>query len=210
MRWRPFTGCGKIRPVSEGSRIFLWYGLDKLKNEIFLKNQDDEDEVTPKDSLDAMSKEDLLADLFADLTSFNEDSARKPSQVPTEAESLSYENCRDILLPAFEAGPENGLHHFAVFNNRKAVKNSGVIKLENFEKRIGTRMSGTTPTICSAPPWPSTRRTRPPWSITPAAERSHRCGPIGCQMRIGSTGLIRRWNRTERWRINFHLPLRIS
>lgn len=135
-------GLRKIRPVSEGSRIFLWYGLDKLKNEIFLKNQDDEDEVTPKDSLDAMSKEDLLADLFADLTSFNEDSARKPSQVPTEAESLSYENCRDILLPAFEAGPENGLHHFAVFNNRKAVKNSGVIKLENFEKRIGTRMSG--------------------------------------------------------------------
>ena len=54
---------------------------------------------------------------------------------------MSFEDCKDILRRAFEAGPENNKFHFAIFNNRKSMKKSGLIELDCFENRIGTRMS---------------------------------------------------------------------
>lgn len=125
----------KIRPSGE-NQIFLWYGLEKLKNDIFLMNQEEDDEIR-----EPMSASDKLDDLFATLQFMTQPETPKKVEVPAGAENLSYENCRDILLTAFDAGPENGYHHFAIFNNRKAVKNAGMIKLEQFEKRFGTRMS---------------------------------------------------------------------
>ena len=36
----------KIRPTPGMNTIYIWYGLDKLKNELFLLNQDNEVEST--------------------------------------------------------------------------------------------------------------------------------------------------------------------
>ena len=65
------------------------------------------------------------------------------SNVPiaTANELPSYDDCVAIMRQAFEAGPENGHFHFVIFNNNKGLKKSNVIVLENFENRIGTKMS---------------------------------------------------------------------
>lgn len=134
----------RIRPVSDGSIIYLWYGLDKLKNEIFLLNQDDEDENETENfaSANTQSLENMIADCSDFFQSIiSQSGEHKRPRVPTDVEALSYEDCQSILMTAFDVGPENNHFHFVIFNNRKAMKKSGLIKLENFENRIGTRMS---------------------------------------------------------------------
>lgn len=128
----------KIRPVRDGKRIYLWYGLEKLKNELFLLKQDEnESEIVPEKT---NSKEEMLTDLMSYLTELN---GVEHSNVPiaTANELPSYDDCVAIMRQAFEAGPENGHFHFVIFNNNKGLKKSNVIVLENFENRIGTKMS---------------------------------------------------------------------
>ena len=133
----------KIRPAPGRNTIYLWYGLDKLKNEIFLMNQDDDDEeVAPSGSGENMSKEDMIADLMNFLAEINPPAASAAKKEPAAGSDLSYEDCRGILRQAFEVGPENNHYHMVLFNNYKALKKSGLIELANFENRLGTRMSG--------------------------------------------------------------------
>lgn len=127
----------KIRPTPGRNRIYIWYGLDKLKNEIFLLDQEEEagDEALSTPT----TREDLVTDLMGFLAELNGEAS--PSKRDSEGSKLSFEDCKDILRRAFEAGPENNKFHFAIFNNRKSMKKSGLIELDCFENRIGTRMS---------------------------------------------------------------------
>ena len=127
----------RIHPTPGKNKIFIWYGLEKLKNEMFLLDQD-------KEEVDALSqspttREELVSDLFGFLMEINGQSS--PSEQRTESNNLSFNDSKDILKRAFEAGPENNMLHFAIFNNWKSMKKSGLIELDCFENRIGTRMS---------------------------------------------------------------------
>ena len=130
----------KVRP-SRHKMVYLWYGLDKLKNEIFLLEQDEEDEQGQASDVPALALNDLMMDLASFLSEVNgaEVSTKKKS---APGDALSFEDCRGILLQAFEMGPENGQHHFAIFNNYRGMKKCGIVELESFEHRIGCRMSG--------------------------------------------------------------------
>ena len=136
--FKAISSLKKIRPNYEQNTVFCWYGLEKLKNEIFLMDQDDDlQEDTPDKSSENMSKEELLADLKSYLAGINGLSESKPKF----SETLNYEDCCRILKQAFEVGPENNIYHMVIFNNFKAIKKSGMINLESFENRIGSRMS---------------------------------------------------------------------
>lgn len=131
----------KIRPNNCGNTIYIWYGLDKIKNEIFLLNQDDED-VEVACSTPPATREEMMLDLMGFLADIN-GKAKTTTSLPNSSEGsdLSYENCKDILRQAFEVGPENNQFHFAIFNNYKSLKKSGMIEIGNFENRMGSRMS---------------------------------------------------------------------
>ena len=126
----------KIRPQYDSATVYLWYGLDKLKNELFLLEQEEEEERNQVD----MSKEDMIADLMGLLSDFNFDDSGKQTSIRGE-EQLTFEECRKILRQNFESGPENNHFHMVLFNNYKGLKKSGVIELDDFENRIGSRMS---------------------------------------------------------------------
>ena len=134
------AGLSKIRPTPGRNTIYIWYGLDKLKNELFLMNQDDEEEEIPAEKPAPVSREEMREDLMgflAEITGKKESGSKKAPL----SDDLSFDNCKDILRQAFEVGPENNKLHMIIFNNRKAMKKSGLIEMDNFENRIGTRMS---------------------------------------------------------------------
>ena len=134
------AGLKKIRPTPGRNTIYIWYGLDKLKNELFLMSQDENDEATPEVKPTSASREDLMADLMGFLTDITENTTTVSKEVPV-SDNLTFDDCKNILRQAFEVGPENNKLHMIIFNNRKAMKKSGFIDMDNFENRIGTRMS---------------------------------------------------------------------
>ena len=136
-------GMKKIRPTPGRNTIYIWYGLDKLKNELFLLQQDNEENESPLEAIPAnpASREDLMADLMGFLSDLNGTSETKSNSFTVSDEELSFDNAKNILKQAFEVGPENNMLHMAIFNNRKSMKKCGLIDLDNFENRIGTRMS---------------------------------------------------------------------
>lgn len=139
------TELRKLKPLSGHRRIYLWYGLDKLKNELFLRQQDAEDEGDMENGAPQTKKPENLESMIDDLMSFM-DGMNLETNVPTKpaptAPTLSIEECRHILSRLFEEGPENDYYSFLVFNNNKALRRSKMVDLSAFEHRIGTRMSG--------------------------------------------------------------------
>lgn len=127
----------RIRPTPGYNTVYVWYGLEKLKNEIFLMNQDKEDSV---EEIQEQNSDDLVADLMSFLSEINNES-KSSSSITSIGDELSFENCQNILKQAIEVGPENNKFNFVVFHNRKSMKKTGMIDLENFENRIGSRMS---------------------------------------------------------------------
>ena len=130
----------KIRPNVNGNTIYIWYGLDKIKNELFLMNQSDEETEEPVEEPD-LSREEMLDDVFNFLEEINANAGSKTYSSNSEEKDLSYEDCKSILRQAFEMGPENNHYHVVIFNNYKSLKKSGMIELDNFENRVGSRMS---------------------------------------------------------------------
>lgn len=133
-------GLRKFRPTGGANTVYIWYGLEKLKNEIFLLNQDEEEEDAQPVAAPA-SREDLLADLDAFLSEITRGNKDNVKQVTAPAEDLTFDECKEILRQAFELGPENNKFHMVIINNWKAMKKTGLIDLEYFENRIGTKMS---------------------------------------------------------------------
>lgn len=134
------AGLRKIRPTPGKNTIYIWYGLDKLKNELFLMHQDEEPEDISKIKPVTASREDLMADLMGFLTEITENTASANQKI-LQSDNLTFDDCKNILRQAFEVGPENNKLHMVVFNNRKSMKKTGFIDTDNFENRIGTRMS---------------------------------------------------------------------
>ena len=127
----------KIRPIDDNRNIYIWYGLDKLKNEIFLAEQDEEEtiiETTPSSS-------DSLDDLMNLLAEMNGNSTAISTSKSNNEDKISYEESAKIIRVAFEVGPENSHHHLVIFNNYKSLKKSGLINLDNFDYRIATKIS---------------------------------------------------------------------
>ena len=131
----------KIRANGIENTIYIWYGLDKIKNEIFLLNQDAEDtSETPSSS--PATRQEMMEDLLGFLADINgAANTTKSSSNSGDSFELTYDDCKAILRQAFEVGPENNQYHIAIFNNFKSLKKSGMIELDNFENRIGSRMS---------------------------------------------------------------------
>ena len=132
----------RIRPNYETRTIYLWYGLDRLENELFLAQQEG-DIGSPRIEGDrAKTPQTALDDLTDFLNSLNSTpgSAGGESLAASESE-LDFSDCRSIIRQAFERGPENNLYHLAIFNNRKGMKKSGMVDLSDFDNRIGSKMS---------------------------------------------------------------------
>lgn len=134
-----------IKPQDGECSIYVWYGLDKLKNEIFLLNQEEEEHLERKDSkLVSIEKPNESADeLLAQLMGLlgNENKQGENSNDAASNEILSYEEYSRILNRLFDAGPENGYYNLVVFPNVKSMKRSRIIPQECFEHRIGSKMS---------------------------------------------------------------------
>lgn len=137
----------RIRPSYDHNYVYIWYGLDKLRNELYLLEQDDEEdqrEETGKiDEPAGESVEDLLKDYMAFLTpkiSQAQESSRASSSGSTDA-PLDFETCKKILSGLFDIGPENNYHSIVIFNNKKTMSKSGLIQSNDFDNIIGTKMS---------------------------------------------------------------------
>lgn len=125
------------RNVNE-NEIYIWYGIDKLKNELFLFNQENEEQE--EDSVN-QSDSNAVEDFLNYLNKLDETTDNKTKKTFSDDDIPDFEECKDILKQAFEMGSENNQFHMVIFNNNKVLKKSNVIRLENFENRIGTRMS---------------------------------------------------------------------
>ena len=140
----------RIKPVYGQNVVYLWYGLDKLKNEIFLRMQDDEEtENTPNETnnlnFEASPDEDMDA-LIAEAAKAIEEANtefRKPVAriVLSKDDILPYDQCISILKTAYDAGPENGIFNFVLFNNYKSMDRSKIISRDSFENIVSTKIS---------------------------------------------------------------------
>lgn len=130
----------KIRPSYETNTIYVWYGLDKLKNELFLMKQENADDPIQEAVEPSLTREDMAADIMSFIGELTKSAPTEGVSV-NRPDELSFDDCKNILRQAFEVGPENNKFHMVIFNNNKSMKKSGFIELDNFENRIGTRMS---------------------------------------------------------------------
>ena len=131
-----------IIPSDEGSRVYLWYGLDKLKNVLFLRRQAKENvSVEEKRSGHVEIDEAFLAGFLkaTDITKPLEDIAAHAA--PKQGPDISIEDCIHIVQNSVENGPENGIKHFMIFNNVKGMTKSGFVKLGFFEMRMSSTVS---------------------------------------------------------------------
>lgn len=138
-------GLKKFKPVKNGRVIYLWYGMQKLKNLIFLNSQDEDEEETPSSKIDIFSDKipeitDPIAELKNTLLMLGSGGSNKPEDKKF-GDSLDYSDCQAIMQKLEEYGPENNRYCFMVFNTLKGVTKSKIAKIENYEYRIGLKMS---------------------------------------------------------------------
>lgn len=132
----------KIRPNYETRTVYLWYGLDRLENELFLAQQEGSDYAMPTMGEQAKTQQSALDDLTSFLAGLDSPANHGEAQIaPDDRSDISFADCKTIIRQAFERGPENNQYHLAIFNNRKGMKKSGMVDLSDFDNRVGTKMS---------------------------------------------------------------------
>lgn len=124
--------------------VYFWYGLEKIKNEMFLSEKQSNSVEKVVDN--NVSKEMLVDDLLSFLSEVtgNHNVLEEQTITKNEVSSFTYDEVCKSLKESFEMGPENDRYHFVIFNNNKSIRNikkNGMINLEFFEHRVGTRMS---------------------------------------------------------------------
>lgn len=135
----------KMKPYKGGRMIYLWYGLQKLKNMIFLNSQDDEDSederqdefVVPDKIPDGVEPLDFLSNSIMRIKGGIEDT----TAVEELGEALSYNDCQSIIRKLEEFGSENNRYCFTVYNTLKGMKKASISNVDNYEFRIGLKMS---------------------------------------------------------------------
>lgn len=137
----------KIKPLRSERRIYFWYGLNKLKNALFLLAQEEEEASGPAAKEPGYpaseAEEDPLSALDALLNEMNGgNQTAGPAQKEAFGEKPDFAACQRILAELMEYGPENGYYNVSVYHQVKAWKKGGIEKLSEYEHRIGLRMSG--------------------------------------------------------------------
>lgn len=132
----------KLRPYKNGRIIYLWYGLNKLKNLIFLKSQDYEENIKSNSIIadkipDGVNPLEFLNNALNSLdTGFCESEKQEKF-----GDDLDYNDCQKIIKNLEEYGSENNRYCFMIFNTFKSLKKSKIVNVDNYEYRIGLKMS---------------------------------------------------------------------
>ena len=134
----------KLKPYKNGRIIYLWYGLQKLKNMIFLNGQDEDaseeaqEEFTIPDKIpDGVDPLDFLVNALERIDS----GVEEPTVSQRFGEELSYSDCQSIIRKLEEYGSENNRYCFTVYNTLKGLKKARISEVDNYEFRIGLKMS---------------------------------------------------------------------
>ncbi len=134
-----------LKPYKNGKIIYVWYGLNKLKNHIFLNSQEENDEDStqennfdiPDEIPDGVSPLDFLNNALA-MVGTEENEKKEKEEF---GDKLDYKDCQSIIRKLEEYGSENNRYCFMVFNTVKGLKKSKISNIDNYEYRIGLRMS---------------------------------------------------------------------
>lgn len=125
----------KIKPLRGERKIMLWYGLNKLKNAVYLMSQEDveiKNSIPPIDDNPIKAMQELLNKIKG---------TSEINELNINTEQFSFEDYKGILQRLWEYGPENGYFNIVIFNNVKAMKKTTITPLNDFEHRIGLKMS---------------------------------------------------------------------
>lgn len=134
----------KLTPYKNGRIVYLWYGLNKLKNLIFLNSQDDD---VAQESKDNFSVPDKIPEGVNPLDFLNNALAMFDTDVDKKLDydkignKLDYKDCQSIIRNLEEYGSENNRYCFTVFNTYKGLKKAKITDVDNYEYRIGLKMS---------------------------------------------------------------------
>lgn len=125
----------KITPFSNGKAVYIWYGFNKLKNLVFLNEQEELPEAqtfNPENYNPLAAMQNALAQV----------NGRAISKSAGENEDkLHFEDYKMILKQLAEYGPENNRYNVSIYNTLKGMKKAGIIKLDDYDYRIGLQMS---------------------------------------------------------------------
>lgn len=126
----------KITPFSNGKAVYIWYGFNKLKNLVFLNEQEAE---LPETQTFNPENYNPLAAMQNALAQVN---GKETSKLADEnKENLHFEDYKMILKQLAEYGPENNRYNVSIYNTLKGMKKAGIIKLDDYDYRIGLQMS---------------------------------------------------------------------
>ena len=149
----------KLKPIGTANQIELLYGINKIKSAIYILSQHEEEsdnasnstameakkrvKISSNASVDEKMK--MLMELRMSLVSekelTNEAQTPKNNEMPAE-EKYDIDTITNIMNSLFEHGPDLGYFSFLLINNVKQLKQIGMKRFNDFEYRIGARMSG--------------------------------------------------------------------
>lgn len=131
----------KITPCKNGRVIYFWYGLNKLKNLIFINSQEDNDSENTCDTVSNVTPSitNPLDFLNSALSMIEESSGNSSNQ--NFKDNFDYSDCQKIIKNLEEYGSENNLYCFTIFNTVKGMIKSKIINVDNYDFRIGLKMS---------------------------------------------------------------------
>ena len=142
----------KIRPLYNAREIYFWYGLNKLNNLIFLNSQENEDAddyempdkyspfSAPQEIKEGENPVDFLSNILKGME-FSGNKTDIPVSKDKNANQLTYDDCKSIIKKLEEYGPENNRYCFMVSNTVKSLFKSKISNVDNYEYRIGLKMS---------------------------------------------------------------------
>ena len=148
----------KIKPKGNKNTIEFFYGANKIKSAVYLLSEENDtnDEPVSKQksgrkypnidknaSIDEKMKAlmDLEQALLNESTTYEKD-ATSAKDNKSEKGNYDFSEIVSIMKSLFEHGPDMGYYSFVVVNNVKQLKQFELNKLNDFDYRLGARMSG--------------------------------------------------------------------
>lgn len=129
----------KMMPAIGYRVTYVWYGLNKLKNLVFLNTQTSESVDESLLVQDIKSEMNPLEGLMMKSIEVSQGGNNAIQQV--DGYESIFEKYKNILKKLEEFGPENNRYNITIYNTLKSLKKSAINNIDEYEYRLGCKMS---------------------------------------------------------------------
>lgn len=138
-----------LKSVYNQRTIYLWYGLNKLKSLAFKAEQEEKGAgyspdseqsfVNPFDVVNSQNEDKYYLNML--MNSSSDFANQNNNSDSSKSDSLSYNQCVEIIQNIEEYGPDNNIFNITIYNTVKGLIKSKINNVSNYDNIIALKMS---------------------------------------------------------------------